>query len=686
MRRMTTTDVRAAVLFVVASLGVASPGCAPKGSVAPAPSASFDLEADFDEPAAFYDFPYPSDLRLDARGAPKFRIPNPEARPQVESLAHAAAERLGFPVLPVAYFRFDGPLAPRASGDVLPALTSSPLWLVDVDPRSPERGRLYPTVAQTLESDAFVPENVLAIAARPGFVLAPRRTYAFVVRANANDAIGRALPASAALTALRDGTTKSPRADAARALYAPLWETLDTLAVDRGSVAAATVFTTGDVVADTAALTDRVLAAHDAAIEDLAIDPIDGKDHDRYCEVRGTITLPQFQEGSPPYNQKGLFAFTAAGDLPAKQRDEKIPLTITLPKGPMPPGGYPLVMYFHGSGGDSREAVDSGPQKVKGGPYGIGTGPSYVVAEHGFAMATSALPISPERVPGAGDFDYLNFGNLAVFRDNFRQGVIEQRLFIRALSRLAIPSAVVAGCAGMSLPAGATAYRLGTDRLLALGLSMGGMYTNLISALEPQIRAAVPAGAGGYWSYFVEVAHPKGISIRGFVQLLFGNARGATFMHPVFHLFETAIEPIEPLVSMPRIARRPLPGHPARSIYEPVGKDDQYFPTPLYDAVALSYAHPQAGDSVWPSMQEALALEGLDGVRAYPLANNLKSADGAPFTGAAVQYAGDGIADPHVIVFQLDAVKYQYGCFFKTFFERGVATIPAPSPLGSPCP
>jgi hypothetical protein len=39
-----------------------------------------------------------------------------------------------------------------------------------------------------------------------------------------------------------------------------------------------------------------------------------------------------------------------------------------------------------------------------------------------------------------------------------------------------------------------------------------------------------------------------------------------------------------------------------------------------------------------------------------------------------------------VIVFQLDAVKYQYGCFFETFRDRGVATIPAPAPLGTPCP
>jgi hypothetical protein len=51
-----------------------------------------------------------------------------------------------------------------------------------------------------------------------------------------------------------------------------------------------------------------------------------------------------------------------------------------------------------------------------------------------------------------------------------------------------------------------------------------------------------------------------------------------------------------------------------------------------------------------------------------------------------VQYEGDGIYDPHGIYAQLDEVKYQYGCFFETFLARGVATVPAPAPLGTACP
>ena len=117
---------------------------------------------------------------------------------------------------------------------------------------------------------------------------------------------------------------------------------------------------------------------------------------------------------------------------------------------------------------------------------------------------------------------------------------------------------------------------------------------------------------------------------------------------------------------MPRVSRRPLDGIPARPIYQPVGRGDSFFPIEVYDAVALSYGHPQAGDTVWPSMQDALQLDGLDGIIDYPVADNLMSEGGETYTGTVVQYAGDGFSDPHVIFVQLDDVKYQYGCFLRS--------------------
>jgi hypothetical protein len=121
-------------------------------------------------------------------------------------------------------------------------------------------------------------------------------------------------------------------------------------------------------------------------------------------------------------------------------------------------------------------------------------------------------------------------------------------------------------------------------------------------------------------------------------------------------------------------------------VYEPVGQGDSYFPEATYDAMALAYGHEETGAVVWPSMQGALGLEGRGGILPYSVSNNLTSESGTAYTGTVVEYAGDGVYDPHAIYSQLDAVKYQYGCFFSTFLQTGTAVVPAPAALGTPCP
>jgi hypothetical protein len=645
----------------------------------------FDLEHDLAQDGRFYDFPYPSDLRLLPSGGPDLNgVPRPETVNFFDDWTAFAMDRRGASTVPVAYFRFDAALAALAADDVIAADVASPILLIDIDPKSPERGRLIPTVASTPEADGYVPENLLTVAPRPGFVLHESRTYAVVVRTSLLDAAGKPVGVSPAFAALREGVAIGARGADAKAVYAPLWETLSTLGVDSKEIAAATVFTTGDVVLDLHELSTKLLADYAPTIDGLHIDPTDGADHERYCELIGTITYPQFQVGKPPFNTGGLFEPGTDG-VPKKQRDEVAPITVVIPKTPMPKGGYPLMLYFHGSGGVSGAVVDRGRWTKELNGNTLGEGPGHVVAPFGIASAGSALPVNPERLPGAAETAYLNFNNVPAMRDTFRQGVIEQRLFLKALKALTIPEALLGACAGPTLPAGETSFRFNADELVASGQSMGGMYTNMIGAVEPKIRAVVPTGAGGFWTYYVlqTTVIPNASGMLG---LILGTTAKLSFMHPALSVLETGLEPADPLVYMPRLARRPLPKSPARPIYEPVGKGDSYFPTPIYDAVALAYGHPQAGDVIWPEMQEALALDGLSGVLSYPVKQDLTSDTGEKYTGVVVQYEGDGIYDPHAIYSQLDAVKYQYGCFLSTFLKTGVATVPAPAALGTACP
>jgi hypothetical protein len=663
------------------------PACGDDGPAAPEGTAAyFDLDATGDEDT-YFNFPFPSDLRLLPDGKPDLEAyPNPRNLPILEDLLEAARDRHKWSVMPVAYLRFDAPLAPRDWRDVVPADPGSPVLLVDIDPDSPDRGALVPTVALTMVIDDYAPEHVLAIAPRPGFVLHGERTYAFVVMRGLNDAEGAPLAVPDAFAALAAGEVPDTAWGAEAAdLYGPLWDTLDQLGVARDQVAVATVFTTADVVAETAALSDAVLAAHSVTIDDLVIDPDDGASHDRYCELVGTVTFPQFQRGTAPYDREGHFELDADG-LPIVQGADTVPVVITIPKQEMPAAGYPLMMYFHGSGGTHNQVVDRGPVTAPGGQPTKGQGPAHLVAAFGIGAAGSAHPVNPERVPGASSIEYLNFNNLSAFRDLFRQGVIEQRLYLDALLELRLDPALLADCTGPTLPGGATTFQFDPDKVVVSGQSMGGMYANLVGAVDPRIKAAVPTGAGGFWNLMIlETDLIEGV--RDLLSALIKTPEpDLTFMHPAMALIGLGWEPAEPFVSMPRLARRPLPGHPVRPIYQPVAPGDTYFSTGIFDAAAIAYGNHQVGDVVWEAMQEALALAGLDGIVGYPVLDNLTSETGESYTGVVAQYEGDGTYDPHVIALQREDVMYQYGCFLDSFLTTGTATVPAPADLGSACP
>jgi hypothetical protein len=683
-------------------------GCS-SGTGATAPLGTrvvFDASADLTSPDRFFDFPWPSDLRLLPSGAPDLRgVANPTQSTVFAGLLEIAQARSGFPVVPVGWFRFTADVAPRVSTDVIAADPSSPILLVDADATSGSTGKLLPVVAETMAADGYVPDGVLAVAPRPGVVLEPRHKYAFVVMRSADDASGAPLAVEPTLAAAL--TSGGP--DAVSQLYAIVPPALRAAGVDPGQVAAATVFTTGDVVADLFDLSSRVLTSHSVSITNVAVDPavLDGSA--RFCELQGQVVYPQFQGGAPPYDTGGLFSVDASGNL-VEQGEQAAPVTITLPKQPMPDGGFPLVVYFHGSGGLSTEIADRGPWRPEAdttscppgaaedysilgtwngvtGCYTPGEGPGWVLGARGFALAASALPVNPQRWPAGqgGAFpEYFNVNNVAATRDIFRQGVLEQRLFVDALTRLSIDPATVAACSGLSLPAGETAYHFRDAPLFAQGQSMGAMYANLVSAVEPRISAVVPTGAGGYWSYFI-LQTQFAPNVRAELGLLLGIRGDFSHLHPAMHVAELALEPVDPIAFMPRLGREPLPGHPVRSVYEPHGQGDSYFPTDVQDACAMAYGHKEAGDVVWPSMQDALALEGLAGVQAYPVSNDVTSRAGGAYTGVVVEYEGDGVYDPHAIFQQLDSVKYQYGCFFESLLQTGTAVVPAPADYAVPC-
>ena len=602
-----------------------------------APTVYYDLKHTTTA-ATFWNYPWPSDQRLDASGAPDIAaFPNPRNVPILASLLSAVPERHGWPAMSIGYFRFTAPVTAGATG----------AYLVDI-----EQHTTLPVVAQVLADDRYTMTNLVAVAPVPGVVLRGNAKYAYVL---ARDFAPGFDPPS--------GWKMSAELEAA-------------LPIAKKDVLVSTEFTTGDEVARVAARSEAIRAAYHPTIDSLAL--VGDATYDGFCRLSGTITMPQFQTGTEPFDTGGLFMLDG-NDVPQKQGDMTIPVTITLPKRAMPATGWPLYQFFHGSGGLSTGIVDLGPSLDSSDMPTPGKGPGYVVALHGIAAASAAMPVNPERLVNATDYAYLNINNLAAFPHTFQQGVFEQRMFTDALLALHVPQATLTACTGISTPTGD--HFFDPAKLVAGGQSMGGMYTNMVGAVEPRFGALVPTGAGGYWNLMILDTQ----TIPGARELLATalgvDDRTLTFDHPAMELMALAWEPAEPLVYMARIARLPLDGRPVRHVYEPVGQGDSYFQTNVYDAAALAYGNQQAGTQVWPTMQDSLALDGLGGLLTYPVHAN---EDG--HTRVVVQYMGDGIVDPHYIYRQLDAVKHQYGCFLESYFRDGVPTVPAPGGLLDPCP
>jgi hypothetical protein len=602
--------------------------------------------------ATFFNYPWPSDKRLDANGAPDLSaFPNTRNLPILTNLMSIVPNRQGWPMMAAGYFRFTAPITTEFSLDT--PMAAGPVYLIDIDPASPELGTTYPVVAQVLPKDTYVPETLLAVAPRPGIVLRGNTEYAYVLT---KFEPGLARPAQFTETG-------------------DLWPVLDTLGIPRSSILVATTFTTGDEVARSAARAEAIRTQYHPAITNVALA---ATQYPTFCTLAAQITMPQFQIGVQPFDSGGTFDLDA-NDVPQKQSDMTIPVTITLPNEAMPATGWPLYQFFHGSGGVSTGIVNLGRSPDSSDMPTPGEGPGYVVALHHIAAASSALPLNPERMPGATDYAYLNINNLAAFPQTFQQGVFEQRMLLDALLALHMPAATASACTGLSTPTGD--YFFDPTKLVAGGQSMGGMYTNMVGAVEPRFGALVPTGAGGYWNFMIL----ESTIIPGARQLL-GTALGIddtqlVFLHPAMNIIALSWEAAEPLVYMTRLGRRPLPGAPVHHVYEPVGMGDSYFPIDVYDAAALSYGNEQAGTMVWPSMQDALTLDSLGGLLTYPVHANESGK-----TRVVVQYMGDGVVDAHYIYRQLDAVKHQYGCFLESYLRDGTPTVPGPGAIADPCP
>lgn len=623
------------ILLLVAAAGLAA--CAPPGN---GPRPMNDLGGDF------FDAPWPSDLRRTSAGGLEMKgFPNVDDYPLLEDYSAAIEQRVdGAGNNAPIYLRFQGPLDTSLLPDPSDSIAeSSPLVLVDIDPSSPDHGTRVPVQWRFTEgSTEYQPENLLAVAPLFGFPLRPSTTYALFL----TQEVARQDPALAE-------AWHPDHPD--NAYYAPLQDTLFELGVAVEDVAIATLFTTGDPVAE--------LREYAAATRALGVADLDQTLHlqtdlrdSTWVAYGGRLHLPLWQHGEKPYDTEGgAFARDEEG-APLMYGWELTDFTLALPRdGEMPEGGWPVVLYSHGTGGSDETCCnDSDPLE-----------PAKVLTDAGFAVLGISQPLHGDRATDDTDpvwhsFNYLNLDS-ALY--TFRQSALDLVYVARQLA------------GGQSFDLYGERVALDPEQVYFMGHSQGGI-TGAMAApfFEGDVRAAVFSGAGGGLALSLAYREDPALGNETASELVrslleFDDDEVLDELHPVAGLVQTLGEVTDPLNLSAHWFRTP-----ATASSEPLhvlvteGLGDLQTPPLSTEALAAAAGVPVLSPAA--TDPDVFYLRGLS-ANTLPASVNTASFDGGRVTAGLAQYPDDD----HFAVFTNPEASALYQGFFLSALRDGVPTL-----------
>lgn len=636
-----------------------------------------------------YAIPFPNDLRRRSDGTidlGPLAVGQPELVRRYLELA-ARAESGGFSTNGAIFFRFTGPLDPSC----LPASPAESLRpgasvrLLNIDERSPAYGSAIPVRTRfTAEKGLAIGEHHLAVLPVPGFPLEPNTRYAVLVGETLCDVKGDSVGPAADLAQLL--STSAPADAVARAAhtsFAPLRAYLARASLT-GLVSAA-VFTTGDP-ARLAGRARTVLHRRAAPVAS-GVEAV--RETSKYVELRGSYSAPNFQSGQPPYMQPadgGAIELDGSGD-PRPARDETLRFALTIPKGPTPAAGWPIVIYAHGTGGDYRSFIDGGHATILS---EVRTAEGELVER--LAMVGIDQNLHGPRAPAgtSPDLAYFNVQNPVAAIHNAVQAGIDDFSLLRMLKGLELGGvAWAAGSGREGKVSYSPPFRIDPSRIYFMGHSQGGETGPLFLAHEPEVKAAVLSGAGGGAALsLLEKSEP--MPIGGLLAAALKEPIDE--LHPILNLFQMMLEPADPLNYAPLFLHQRPKGHAPKHLLLSQGLTDHYTPNSTTDALATAIGLPIVGPVLRPV--EGLALRALAN-RPPPLAGNLQ-VDGLSVTGGLLQFhavamekscstksdcdggyceGGRCYHDGHFVIYRDATAKRQYSLFLATAARDGVPGI-----------
>jgi hypothetical protein len=601
----------------------------------------------------FYALPFPSDVRTKSGRVDLAGHPHPGLGllgfDTVQSTMTALGQEMqGWGLSSTMYLRFTRALDPATlttgpGGNVrLVDLTTGADLAVNVKFFAPRNkyicgNRLY----------AHTPWNVL---------LEPGHTYALVVTDGvglAKGAKGTAPASASADFALMLADAAPGQADEAKAwtAHAPLRAWLKKGNLGSKKPVTAAVFTTWEprqsmqdlvAVAQTAADAPKLVGppivcgpgVHDTGCgtpnwdAKLGLDPRDcpQTEFPAYREVHAQVRLPMFQNGERPYLKSGG-GLNVVNGKPAVVGYETVCVAFTIPKTPMPAGGYPVVLFAHGTGGSFRSVGDGTAGALATGLLPNGqkvadmaiAGLGFDQPMHGPRRGTD--PATKQQVTTDPGPLFYNFANPPAARGNFYQGAIDNV----GLLRLAVASQKAPldlGKAGL--------VKFDPAALMFMGHSQGGTTGPMFLPYVTGLKAAVLSGCGGSLVYGLLGKKKPYDALLG-LQIALQDAQVDEY-HPVLALLQFYFEASDPLLYAPLYFSKPAAPF---SVLHTFGQGDSFTPPTTSKVFAAAMRGDLFSGGLDPVNDAVFASPGLKSVSA-DIAGNVM---GGKATGATIQAA-----------------------------------------------
>jgi hypothetical protein len=674
-----TIGTGALLALVLAALWAAGCGESSTDEVS-VPTGDVQVQMDFSRRGGLYDAPFPSaDLQSADGHVDVSRFPNPGHIAIVDqALALLARDADGFGVSSAIYFALTGPIDATLLPDVSGSLTpEARVFLISVDDRKP-----VPVHVDFLEDGGpFGAPHLLSLLPYQGVPLRPKTRYAAVVCAELLDATGSRLRVAPAIEEFAAHRVPAGFSDAQRQDYLAGYRAAAGVP-NHCTIAGLSVFTTGAPAAGMSVFATDVLQLPLPTPRAFTRNEV----FDDYCVYSTTIDMPDYQQGRAPYAMSGGDWQVDGQGKPLPPHFETANLVVTVPRVPMPAGGFPVVSFVRTGAGGDRPLVDRGVQPKTGAPaIAPGTGPAQEFARVGYAGVQVDGPLGGLRNTTNGNEDFLIFNvfNVAALRDNVRESALEMVVLSHVIDAMQLDTHDCPGAPALTTFAAA-------PRAL-MGHSMGATISPLTMAVDPRLQAVILSGEGG--SYIENVLY-KVLPLHVLplaASLLHYGTRPVTENDPALSLVQWAAEPSDPPVYADFVIRHPLyRGTPAHVLMLQ-GIVDHYILPNIANASSLSFGLDLAGPAIddpsdprltgQTSILSVLPLSGRRQIQ-YPAACNVTVGSGCA-TGVLAQHPGDGVEDGHETVFQTAPPKHQYRCFLQSLLQ-GPPTVPAGA-ADAPC-